>query len=33
MIEVERDLKTGFYEVPGSARRHLSKPIQLIDLI
>ncbi|WP_456373210.1 TiaS agmantine-binding domain-containing protein [Methanocaldococcus sp.] len=32
-IEVERDLKIGFYEVPGSARRHLSKPIQLIDLI
>ncbi|ENN96610.1 hypothetical protein J422_01378 [Methanocaldococcus villosus KIN24-T80] len=32
-IEVERDLKIGFYEVPGSARRHLSKPIQLIDLV
>lgn len=26
-IEVKRDLKTGFYEVPPSARRHLSKPL------
>lgn len=26
-VEVERDLKTGFYEVPPSARRHLSKPV------
>ncbi|WP_456471843.1 TiaS agmantine-binding domain-containing protein [Methanocaldococcus sp.] len=32
-IKVERDIKIGFYEVPGVARRHLSKPIQLIDLI
>ncbi|WP_456420020.1 TiaS agmantine-binding domain-containing protein [Methanocaldococcus infernus] len=31
--EIKRDLKIGFYEVPGVARRHLSKPIQLIDLI
>ena len=27
LIEIKRDLKTGFYEVPASARRHLSKPI------
>ena len=27
LIEKERDLKIGFYEVPPSARRHLSKPI------
>ncbi|NYB51493.1 MAG: DUF1743 domain-containing protein [Methanobacteriaceae archaeon] len=26
-IEISRTLKTGFYEVPPSARRHLSKPI------
>lgn len=26
-IEVKRDLETGFYEVPPSARRHLSKPL------
>lgn len=26
-IEVNRTLKTGFYEVPPSARRHLSKPL------
>ncbi|MEN4006190.1 MAG: tRNA(Ile)(2)-agmatinylcytidine synthase [Methanobacteriaceae archaeon] len=26
-VEIERNLKTGFYEVPPSARRHLSKPI------
>ena len=26
-VEIERDLKIGFYEVPPSARRHLSKPI------
>lgn len=26
-IEIKRDLKTGFYEVPPSARRHLSKPL------
>lgn len=26
-VEIERDLKTGFYEVPPSARRHLSKPL------
>ncbi|WP_423792316.1 TiaS agmantine-binding domain-containing protein [Methanocaldococcus indicus] len=32
-IIVERNIKIGFYEVPPSARRHLSKPIQLIDLI
>ncbi|ACX72976.1 domain of unknown function DUF1743 [Methanocaldococcus vulcanius M7] len=30
-IEIERQIKIGFYEVPGSARRHLSKPIQIID--
>jgi tRNA(Ile2)-agmatinylcytidine synthase len=27
LIEVERDIKKGFYEVPPSARRHLSKPL------
>jgi len=27
VIEVKRDLKKGFYEVPPSARRHLSKQI------
>jgi tRNA(Ile2)-agmatinylcytidine synthase len=27
LIEVERDIKCGFYEVPPSARRHLSKPL------
>ncbi len=27
LIEVERDIKPGFYEVPPSARRHLSKPL------
>jgi tRNA(Ile2)-agmatinylcytidine synthase len=26
-IDVKRDLETGFYEVPPSARRHLSKPL------
>ncbi|EKQ55310.1 MAG: putative DNA-binding protein (Zn-ribbon domain containing protein) [Methanobacterium sp. Maddingley MBC34] len=26
-IEVERTIETGFYEVPPSARRHLSKPL------
>jgi tRNA(Ile2)-agmatinylcytidine synthase len=26
-VEVERTLKKGFYEVPASARRHLSKPL------
>ncbi len=26
-VEIERKLKTGFYEVPPSARRHLSKPL------
>ncbi len=26
-IEVKRDIKKGFYEVPPSARRHLSKPL------
>ncbi|MBI5679940.1 MAG: DUF1743 domain-containing protein [Methanobacterium sp.] len=30
-IEIERDLKTGFYEVPPSARRHLSKPLVRIE--
>ncbi|AEF96034.1 tRNA(Ile)(2)-agmatinylcytidine synthase [Methanotorris igneus] len=29
LIEVERDITEGFYEVPPSARRHLSKPILL----
>jgi len=24
---IPRDLETGFYEVPPSARRHLSKPL------
>ncbi len=32
-IEIKRDINPGFYEVPGTARRHLSKPIQLIDLL
>lgn len=27
LIEVERNIKKGFYEVPPSARRHLSKPL------
>jgi len=27
LIEVERDIKKDFYEVPPSARRHLSKPL------
>ncbi len=27
ITEIARDLKTGFYEVPPSARRHLSKPL------
>jgi tRNA(Ile2)-agmatinylcytidine synthase len=26
-VEVERDIEEGFYEVPPSARRHLSKPL------
>ncbi|MCK4310756.1 MAG: DUF1743 domain-containing protein [Methanomicrobia archaeon] len=26
-IEIKRDIKEGFYEVPPSARRHLSKPL------
>lgn len=26
-VEIERKIKTGFYEVPPSARRHLSKPL------
>lgn len=26
-MEVQREIKTGFYEVPPSARRHLSKPL------
>jgi tRNA(Ile2)-agmatinylcytidine synthase len=26
-VEVKRDIKKGFYEVPPSARRHLSKPL------
>lgn len=26
-VEIERKLRTGFYEVPPSARRHLSKPL------
>jgi len=26
-VEIERDLEEGFYEVPPSARRHLSKPL------
>jgi tRNA(Ile2)-agmatinylcytidine synthase len=26
-IEVKREIKEGFYEVPPSARRHLSKPL------
>lgn len=26
-VQIERKLKTGFYEVPPSARRHLSKPL------
>ncbi|MGZ7116341.1 MAG: TiaS agmantine-binding domain-containing protein [Methanobacterium sp.] len=30
-IEVKRELETGFYEVPPSARRHLSKPIIRIE--
>ncbi|MGB9937454.1 MAG: TiaS agmantine-binding domain-containing protein [Methanobacterium sp.] len=30
--EVERDLKPGFYEVPPSARRHLSKPIVRMNI-
>jgi tRNA(Ile2)-agmatinylcytidine synthase len=30
-IEVNRDLETGFYEVPPSARRHLSKPLVRIE--
>ncbi|MBA2858480.1 tRNA(Ile2)-agmatinylcytidine synthase [Methanococcus maripaludis] len=29
--EVKRDIKEGFYEVPPSARRHLSKPLVLYD--
>ena len=29
--ELKRDIKEGFYEVPPSARRHLSKPIVLYD--
>ncbi|AEH06210.1 tRNA(Ile)(2)-agmatinylcytidine synthase [Methanothermococcus okinawensis] len=29
LIEVKRDIKEGFYEVPPSARRHLSKPLIL----
>jgi tRNA(Ile2)-agmatinylcytidine synthase len=27
LIEVKRNIKKGFYEVPPSARRHLSKPL------
>lgn len=30
-MEVERDLDTGYYEVPPSARRHLSRPLILED--
>lgn len=30
-VEVERDLEPGFYEVPPSARRHLSKPLIRAD--
>jgi len=29
LIEVKRDISEGFYEVPPSARRHLSKPLLL----
>jgi len=29
LIEVPRVIKTGFYEVPPSARRHLAKPLEL----
>ena len=29
LIEVKRDIREGFYEVPPSARRHLSKPLIL----
>ncbi|HEY0196153.1 MAG TPA: tRNA(Ile)(2)-agmatinylcytidine synthase, partial [Methanobacterium sp.] len=27
LVEIERDIQEGFYEVPPSARRHLSKPL------
>jgi tRNA(Ile2)-agmatinylcytidine synthase len=30
-IEVPRSLKLAYYEVPGIARRHLSKPIKLLQ--
>ena len=33
MEKKNRDLKTGFYEVPVSARRHLSKPLKRINRI
>ncbi|MEN2974677.1 MAG: tRNA(Ile)(2)-agmatinylcytidine synthase [Candidatus Caldarchaeales archaeon] len=29
VVEVERDISPGFYEVPPSARRHLSRPLAL----
>lgn len=29
IVEVERDIKPGFYEVPPSARRHLARPLTL----
>ncbi|MDK2790510.1 MAG: tRNA(Ile2)-agmatinylcytidine synthase [Methanothermococcus sp.] len=32
LIEVKRNIREGFYEVPPSARRHLSKPLILYDL-
>ncbi|MEN6329336.1 MAG: tRNA(Ile)(2)-agmatinylcytidine synthase [Methanobacteriaceae archaeon] len=31
VVEIERDLEEGFYEVPPSARRHLSKPLVRIQ--
>ncbi|MCE7697669.1 MAG: hypothetical protein K8E24_002070 [Methanobacterium paludis] len=27
MVEIQRNIEKGFYEVPPSARRHLSKPL------
>ncbi len=30
-IEIKRDLELGYYEVPPSARRHLSKPLVRVD--
>ena len=31
VIEIPREIKPGFYEVPPSARRHLTKPLQLVS--